>query len=131
MEGRAALMLQAELAATPGSDRAQRTRTLDALQTHLALNPRDTGAWARSVRLWEQQGLQLRAVRAQAEVHATRGDLLGAIDRLRGGLREARKAPGADQIDVAVLDARLRALLTERRAQFREAYPNAPLPPGE
>ncbi|WP_326543823.1 M48 family metalloprotease [Pseudorhodoferax sp.] len=128
---RALLLAHAQAAAAPGAPLRDRLRVLEALQTHLALQPRDAGAWQRSARLWELQGLPLRAMRAQAEVHAARGDLRGAIDRLRAGLRQARGLKGADQIDVAVLDARLRTLLTERRAMFREMYPNAELPPGE
>ncbi len=131
LKDRHGLLLQADAAAVAGAEPAQRVRVLDALQTHLALNPLDASAWRRSARLWELQGQPLRALRAQAEVHAARGDLLGAIERLRSGLRQARQTPAADQIDVAVLDARLRTLLNTRRAQFREAYPNAPLPPGE
>jgi predicted Zn-dependent protease len=111
------LKLRAQLAAAPGSTRAQREVVLDALQTHLALFPLDASAWARSVRLWELQGQPLRALRAQAEVFAAQGNLRGAIDRLRSGLRQSR-GPAADQIEVAVLDARLRTLLTERRAQL-------------
>jgi len=127
---RAQLLLRAQLAALPGSTAAQRGQVLEALQTHLALRPRDAAAWARSVRLWELQGQPLRAVRAQAEVHASHGDLRGAIDRLRAGLRQSRGA-GADQIEAAVLDARLRALLTERRAWLEELYPRGGIPPEE
>lgn len=124
------LLLRAQLAATAGSSAAQRAEVLEALQTYLALQPRDSAAWLRSARLWELQGQSLRAVRAQAESHAARGDTRGAIDRLRAGLRQAR-GPGSDQIEVAVLDARLRALVTERRAWLRELYPRGDLPPGE
>lgn len=126
---RSLLLLRAQLAATAGS--AERTQVLDALQTHLALQPTDAPAWQRSARLWELQGHPLRAVRAQAEVHAAQGDTRGAIDRLRSGLRQARANAGADQVEVAVLDARLRTLLLERRAWLREIYPYGELPPDE
>jgi predicted Zn-dependent protease len=127
---RPVLMLRAQLAATPGSSAEQRVAVLETLQTHLALQARDASAWQRSARLWELQGQSLRAVRAQAEVHAARGDQRGAIDRLRAGLRQSRGA-GADQIEVAVIDARLRALLQERREWLLELYPRGDIPPEE
>ncbi len=124
------MKLRAQLAAANGSSSAQRAEVLEALQTHLALYPLDASAWARSIRLWELQGQPLRALRAQAEVYAAQGNLRGAIDRLRSGLRQSR-GPASDQIEVAVLDARLRALLTERRAWLEEMYPRGGIPPEE
>ena len=94
----------AHMQKTAGTTLRDRLRVLEALQTHLALQPRDAGAWQRSARLWELQGLPLRAMRAQAEVHAARGDLRGAIDRLRAGLRQARGLKGADQIALALME---------------------------
>jgi predicted Zn-dependent protease len=126
---RAVLLLRAQLAATRTGSSEQRRQVLDALQTHLALHPRDSLAWARSARLWELQGQPLRAVRAEAEKHAAWGDTRGAIDRLRAGLRQGR-GPNADQTEVAVLDARLRALLMQRREFLREVY-RGDIPPEE
>lgn len=127
VDERALLLLRAQLAAAGGATSAQRAGVLETLQTHLALHPRDSVAWSRSARLWELQGQPLRAVRAQAEMHAAWGDTRGAIDRLRAGLRQGR-GPGADQTEVAVLDARLRALLMERREFLREVYRGEPPP---
>ena len=127
LDRRSLLLLRAQLAAAGGSTAAQRAQVLDALQTHLALHPRDSVAWARSARLWELQGQPLRAVRAEAEKHAAWGDARGAIDRLRAGLRQGR-GPQADQTEVAVLDARLRTLLMERREWLREMYRGEPPP---
>ena len=121
------MLLRAEVAAAPGTPQTQRTAALDALQTHLALQPKDAPAWRRAALLWEQSGQPLRAVRARAEAHAAIGDLRGAIDRLRAGLRLSR-APGADPVEASVIDARLRALLYERRSQLQELYPRG-LPP--
>jgi beta-barrel assembly-enhancing protease len=129
VDERSLLLLRAQLAALGGSTREQRMGLLEQLQTHLALHPRDSLAWARSTRLWELQGQPLRAVRAEAEKHAAWGDSRGAIDRLRAGLRQGR-GPAADQTEVAVLDARLRALLMERREFLREVY-RGDIPPEE
>ncbi len=128
---RVLLLARAQAAAAPGSTAAQRATVLDDMQTHLALQPQDANAWSRSARLWELQGQPLRALRAQAETHAARGDLRGAIDRLRAGLRQARVTNQADQIEVAVIDARLRTLLNQRRAWLQELYPRGGIPPEE
>lgn len=128
---RVMLLQRAQLAAVAGSSAAQRAEVLEQMQTHLALQPGDAAAWQRSSRLWELQGQPLRAMRAQAEVHAARGDLRGAIDRLRSALRESRgAAKGGDQIEVAVIDARLRTLLQQRRSMLEELYPRG-IPPEE
>lgn len=121
------LKLRAQAAAAGGTTTEQREQALDALQTHLALQPRDAAAWLRAARLWELQGHPLRALRAHAEAHAARGDTVGAIDRLRAALRQSR-GPGADAIEVSVIDARLRTLLYERRQFLREVYPRG-IPP--
>lgn len=125
----ALMLLRAEVAAAPGSTREQRELCLDGLQTHLALQPQDAPAWGRAARLWELQGQNLRAVRALAEVHAARGDLRGAVDRLRAGLRQSR-VPGADPVESAVIDARLRTLVYQRRQQLLDMYPRG-APPEE
>lgn len=124
------LKLRAQAAAAAGASAEQREQALDALQTHLALQPRDAAAWLRAARLWELQGQPLRALRAHAEAHAARGDTVGAIDRLRAALRQSR-TPGADAIEVSVIDARLRALLYERRQFLREVYPRGVPPEAE
>lgn len=124
------LKLRAQAAGAAGAPSEQRIAALEALQTHLALQPRDAGAWARAARLWELQGQPLRALRAHAESHAARGDTVGAIDRLRAALRQSR-GPGADPIEVSVIDARLRALLYERRQFLREVYPRGVPPEAE
>ena len=54
-------------------------------------------------------------IRAQAETRAAAGDINGAIDRLRSGLRQSRQ-PNADQVEASVIEARLRALVYARQA---------------
>ncbi len=93
------------------------------LQTWVSLNPKDMLAWSTLAQVWNRLGQPLRAVRAQAEARAAAGDLSGAIDRLRSGLRMSR-GKDADQIEAAVIDARLRTLLYQRRQVLAELYPN-------
>ena len=73
-------------------------------------------------------GLRLRSLRAGAEAQAARGDLTGAIDRMRSGLRQSRGRE-ADPVEASVIDARLRTMLYERRQRFSEMYPRG-VPPG-
>ncbi|WP_457322982.1 M48 family metalloprotease [Roseateles sp. P5_E11] len=114
------------LAAGPGSPTLR--EAADALQTHVSLEPRDSLAWAQLALIWQKLGQPLRAVRAQAEVHAAAGDLNGAIDRMRSGLRQSR-GPDADQVEASVIDARLRALVYERQSLLGEMYRGRYIPP--
>lgn len=100
----------------------------EALQTHLSLHANDALGWQEIAPLWEQLGQPLRAVRAQGEARAALGDITGAIDRLRSAMRLSR-GKNSDQIEASVIDARLRALLYERRQMLAEMYPRG-LPPG-
>jgi len=100
----------------------------DRLQTHVTLDPHDATAWALLAQIWTQLDQPLRAVRALGETRAAVGDLNGAIDRLRSGLRQS-KARDADQFEASVIDARLRALMYERRQLLAEMYPRG-VPPG-
>jgi predicted Zn-dependent protease len=100
----------------------------DALQTHVSLEPHDAYAWSQLALIWEKLGQPLRAVRAQAETRAAAGDLNGAIDRLRSGLRQSRGAD-ADQVEASVIDARLRTLVYERQAILGEMYRGRYIPP--
>ncbi|WP_348754167.1 M48 family metalloprotease [uncultured Aquincola sp.] len=100
----------------------------DALQTWVADHPQDATAWSLLAQANTQQGLRLRAVRAEAEERAALGDLSGAIDRLRAGQRLARSGlPGStDFIDASVIDARLRQIDALRRQLYADA--NRPPP---
>ena len=94
----------------------------DGLQTEVSLHPNDALAWTQLGQLWDKLGQPLRSVRAQGEARAAAGDLKGAIDRLRSGLRQSR-GRDADQIEAAVIDSRLRTLLYERRQLLAALYP--------
>jgi predicted Zn-dependent protease len=118
---RVLLLQQAQLAMIDGNLDSSRS-AVDALQTFVSVHPLDATAWAQLARLWERLGQPLRAVRAQGEVRVAMGDLNGAIDRMRSGLRQSRGLD-ADQIEAAVIDSRLRSLLYERRQLMAELYP--------
>jgi predicted Zn-dependent protease len=112
---------QAALALARSGDAAALRTSVEALQTWVAEQRADAGAWQVLAQGADALGLKLRALRAQAEVQAATGDLPGAIDRLRAAQREAR-SPGAtpDFIESSIIDSRLRALTAQRRAELAE-----------
>jgi predicted Zn-dependent protease len=96
----------------------------EALQTWVAEHKIDATAWSLLAQGADLLGLKLRSMRADGEAAAARGDLVGAIDRLRAAQRQARSGgAGAtpDFIEASIIDARLRALAAQRRAQLAEA----------
>jgi beta-barrel assembly-enhancing protease len=109
-------------AARAGGDATGALRaSTEALQTWVAEHKADAGAWLLLAQAAELQGLKLRALRAQAEAQAASGDLGGAIDRLRAAQRQGRAQAGSpDFIEASIIDARLRQLTAQRRAQLAE-----------
>ena len=93
----------------------------EALQTWVAEHRGDGAAWSLLAQSADLLGLKLRSLRAEAEAAAARGDLLGAIDRLRAAQREARSGGKPDFIESSIIDARLRDLTAIRRAQLAQA----------
>ena len=124
---RVLLLQQAQLAMVDGGLESARLAA-EALQTQVSLTPNDPQAWTQLAQLWDKLGQPLRAVRAQGEARAAAGDLNGAIDRLRSGLRLSR-GRDADQVEASVIDSRLRTLIYERRQLIAEMYPRG-APPG-
>src|SRR6478609_5707884 len=122
------MLLQRAQLAMVDSDQATVRETAESLQTYVSINAHDALAWNQLAQLWDKLGQPLRAVRAQGEARAAAGDLNGAIDRLRSGLRLSR-GRDADQIEASVIDARLRTSLYERRQLLAEMYPRG-VPPG-
>jgi predicted Zn-dependent protease len=130
--GRARMMLRAELAVAaipvasaaagqqgPAAAQAlpkDARQVLDRLRTWVSARPADALAWEWIGRLEQAQGRALRAQRALAEAQVVRGDLDGAIDRLRAA-QAASRAPGAAQdfIEASIIDARLRLWMALRR----------------
>ncbi len=97
----------------------------EALQTWVAEHKIDATAWSLLAQGADLLGLKLRSMRADGEAAAARGDLVGAIDRLRAAQRQARSGGGGgatpDFIEASIIDARLRALAAQRRALLAEA----------
>jgi predicted Zn-dependent protease len=123
----------------PATDRAELRRQTEALQTWVAAQPQDAAAWQLLSATSDALGLRLRSLRAGAEAQAARGDLTGAIDRMRAAQSAARTASeGQDFIEASVIDSRMRQLVAERRRlvlEMREASgqrsprdPNEPPP---
>jgi beta-barrel assembly-enhancing protease len=110
---------QAALALARGGDPSALRASTEALQTWVAEHRQDALAWSTLGQSAELQGLKLRSLRAQAEAQAAGGDLGGAIDRLRAAQREARSG-APDFIEASIIDARLRDLTAQRRAQLAE-----------
>ena len=86
-------------------------------RTHL-LQVRDLSlAFARR----DAQGQPLRAVRAEAEVHAARYDYAAAVDRFKAGQDLARRSTSADDhFEASIIDTRLRSVQSLLREQAAE-----------
>ena len=124
LSGRPLLLARAQAAldaARAGTDKAALRASTEALQTWVAEQRGDAGAWAMLAQCADVLGLRLRALRAEAESHAALGDMSGAMDRLRAAQRQARSSSGApDFIEASIIDSRLRDLNAQRRAQLAE-----------
>jgi predicted Zn-dependent protease len=103
------LLQRAEVAAASAATPPEaRQIQIDALQSWLSTHAKDARAWSALSALWAAQGQRLRAVRADAESHHARGDLTGAMDRLRSGQALVRAGQVQDFIESSVIDARMR-----------------------
>ncbi len=123
---RPALMARADAAigraaARDPSAGAALQQCVESLQTWVAERPRDVLAWTLLAQCAEPLGQKLRAIRAEAEVHAAQGDLLGAIDRLRAAEKLTRVGR-VDFIEASIIDSRLRELQAERRELGRDLH---------
>ena len=109
-------------AARISNDNTTLRSSTEALQTWVAERRGDATAWLMLAQCAEALGLRLRSLRAEAEARAALGDIGGAIDRLRAAQRQARSTAAApDFIEASIIDARLRDLTAQRRAQMAEA----------
>ncbi len=90
------------------------------LQVWLASRPRDAQAWQLLSAAYAAQGQTLRAVRAEAEVHAARLDYAAARDRLRAAQELARQGPGVDHVEASIIDTRSRQIDLLLREQALE-----------
>jgi predicted Zn-dependent protease len=107
------------LAKDPQATAALRRET-ESLQTWVAVHPKDALAWTMLSQCAEPLGQKLRAIRAEAESHAARGDVVGALDRLKAGQRAAREAANADFVEASIIDTRARQLEAVRRDWAKE-----------
>jgi beta-barrel assembly-enhancing protease len=120
---RAQAAIDVARAGSAGPVSASLRNSTEALQTWVAEHKIDATAWSLLAQGADLLGLKLRSMRADGEAAAARGDLVGAIDRLRAAQRQARSGSGGapDFIEVSIIDARLRDLTLLRRAQLAEA----------
>lgn len=133
-DAEAALAALAALPAGAGEHRPElllRTRALlkagrsgevtAALQTWIANHPRDATVWQLMATVWQANGQPLRAIRAEAEAHATRYDYQAAVDRFKAGQDLARRSgPAADHFEASIIDTRLKAMESLLREQAAE-----------
>jgi beta-barrel assembly-enhancing protease len=115
---RAVMLLSAQIALA--RDTASLQKSVEEMQTWVALYPRDASVWAQLGRSWEKLEQPLRSLRAEAESRIAIGDLVGGVDRLRAGQRLARASRTADFIEASVIDARLKEIEAARRREFEE-----------
>jgi predicted Zn-dependent protease len=106
---------------SPGSANSALRNSTEALQTWVAEHKLDATAWSLLAQGADLLGLKLRSMRADGEAAAARGDLVGAIDRLRAAQHQARSGSAPDFFEASIIDARLRDLSAQRRAQLAEA----------
>lgn len=115
------LAAQTALALNTSKDDESLRNISEQLQTWVARYPSDSEAWAMLGRVSAQFGWGLRSLRAEAESHYARGDLRGAIDRLRAGQNLARSNPAmADFVESSVIDSRLRVIEARRKQLLTE-----------
>ncbi len=109
-QSRPELILQARLALISGSTSRQASleQASSDLQSHLIEHAHDSTAWGLLSQIWQVSGQPIRAVRADAESSAAKGDLPGAIDRAIGAQKRFNRPSSEDALELSVLDARLR-----------------------
>jgi predicted Zn-dependent protease len=99
------LMSKALMAAKRAPDVSQ------ALQTWVAVHPRDAGAWQLLAAAYGQQNQSVRAIRADAESRAAQLDYGAALDRFKAAQGLMRSQPGsADYVEGSIIDTRTRQI---------------------
>lgn len=115
------LLAQARIAT--GIPEQGRLATQD-LEKFVSANARDRYAWDMLGQSLGLQGEALRSLRAQAEGSALRGDFAGALELLRSAQELARNRARqgtlkrADEMEAAIIDARMRSFQASRREQM-------------
>ncbi len=114
--GRAELLMMSQLAVRQG--RAKEAAT--ALQSWVAVHPRDAGAWQMLGRANAAQGQVLRSIRAEAEAQVALLDYAAAVDRFKAAQGMARSAGATDHIEASIIDTRTRQVQLLLREQALE-----------
>ncbi len=93
-----------------------------ALQTWVAVNPRDAQAWQMLSQAYAAQSQTLRAIRAEAEAQVARLDYAAALDRFKAAQEFARSSAAGqrDDIEASIIDARARNVQSLLREQVLE-----------
>lgn len=97
----------------------QAQQVSDRLQTWVMEQPHDATAWRLLAQAWQAQGMNLRAVRAEAEAHVAHYDYPAAVDRFKAAQDLVRRGQD-DHIEASIIDTRLRAVEALLREQARE-----------
>ncbi|ABM39215.1 M48 family metalloprotease [Polaromonas naphthalenivorans] len=114
---RAELLLQAKalMAASRAPDVSQ------ALQTWVAVHPRDAMAWQLLAVACGQQNQPVRAIRADAESRAAQLDYAAALDRFKAAQGLMRSSPAsADYVEGSIIDTRTRQVESILKEQALE-----------
>lgn len=122
-DARPELLMAARIALNLPEARDNRAAWNDAaarLQTHVSAHPEDAPAWTALSLLWQRLEQPLRAVRAEAEATAALGDLPGAIDRIEGARKTARRPTAGDAIELSVMQSRLRVWQRQQREDLTD-----------
>lgn len=114
--GRAELLLMSQV--WIGKGRAG--EAAGALQSWVALHPRDAAAWQMLGRANTAQGQVLRAIRAQAEAQVALMDYSAAVDRFKAAQGMSRSMAGVDHIEASIIDTRTRQVQSLLREQALE-----------
>lgn len=87
------------------------------LQTWVANRPRDAQAWQLLSAAYLAQGLNLSAVRAEAEGRAAQLDFAAAVNRLKAAQDMMRQGGKIDHIEASIIDTRAREFALRLREQ--------------
>jgi len=114
--GRAELLLMSQVWIREG----RAGEAAGALQSWVALHPRDAAAWQMLGRANTAHGQPLRAIRAQAEAQVALMDYAAAVDRFKAAQGLARNTAGVDHIEASIIDTRTRQVQLLLREQALE-----------
>jgi predicted Zn-dependent protease len=94
---------------------------VDKLQSWVAVNPKDAGAWQLLAAAYGNVNQPVRAIRAEAESRFAQLDYSAALDRMRAAQNMIRTTPGSpDHVESSIIDTRTRqidSLLKEQLLQ--------------